>query len=194
MQVSINDISKDRVYEDEIKYYININEREDVENFIRNVILSQIYDETLKEYTNEKLNSSENATNYHYLNNVNYFMGMRITHNHASLTRGKNNHHHPSYDRFRRDNYYGQTSQRFSDVNKTTFSRYGVKYSEDGGYLGKGSFIHYLASDLTYENASAFYEALVEDGLFDEKYLLSKYLLCVTNITSFNIDITLKIV
>ena len=174
MQSSINNAFKNRIYGNNSEYYIDINERKDINDYIRDVILRQIYDETVKEYTNEELNSSPNASNYHYINNVNYFMGMRITHNRADLTSDKDSHLHPLYNRFRKENYYGQTSQRFGDLNETTFSRYNVKYSEDGGYFGKGGFVHYFEPHWTYQNATNFYDELVQDGLFDQKYLIGK--------------------
>ena len=49
MQSSINNAFKNRIYGNNSEYYIDINERKDINDYIRDVILRQIYDESVND-------------------------------------------------------------------------------------------------------------------------------------------------
>lgn len=60
---------------------------------------------------------------------------------------------------------------RFKEIDKTPFGRNAVEYSDAEGYYNKGGFIHYFQSNLTAEEAHAYYKELVEDGLYDRNLM-----------------------
>ena len=71
----------------------------------------------------------------------------------------------------RKSNYEGNNNQTYKSIDKGTFGRDQVKYSENGGYSGKGGFIHYFQPNLTHPEAVDLFYEMVEDGLVDEKFI-----------------------
>ena len=108
-------------------------------------------------------------SSYHYLNFYNYAMGVRITFNRAQLT---------DYiiddeltDMKRKTDYNSNSYQRFSDIITEPFGYEKLEYEYNGGYKGKGGYVVYFPSNLTYDEVDQKYVKLVEDGLFDENFL-----------------------
>ena len=61
-----------------LQTYENINVKDQINQFISNVILTNIYDESIKDHP-------PLVNGYHYISGFNYFMGMRLTINRAEL-------------------------------------------------------------------------------------------------------------
>jgi len=111
-----------------------------------NVLISQIYDESTKEYP-------AMVEGYHYLNNYNYFMGMRVTHNRALLKDNPDSDYIDIIPYIRKKNYNGDTDRNYEEIQKTPFGEDNLEYSSGGGFGGSGGFIHYFGSDLTIQEA-----------------------------------------
>ena len=142
--------------------YSGIYSKTSINEFIYNLVLERIYNEDIKDYS--AMNSS-----YHYLNFYNYAMGVRITFNRAQLT---------DYiiddeltDMKRKTDYNSNSYQRFSDIITEPFGSEKLEYEYNGGYKGKGGYVVYFPSNLTYDEVDQKYVKLVEDGLFDENFL-----------------------
>ena len=142
--------------------YSRIYSKTSINEFIYNLVLERIYNEDIKDYS--AMNSS-----YHYLNFYNYAMGVRITFNRAQLT---------DYiiddeltDMKRKTDYNSNSYQRFSDIITEPFGSEKLEYEYNGGYKGKGGYVVYFPSNLTYDEVDQKYVKLVEDGLFDENFL-----------------------
>jgi len=71
---SLSNILETRPINYESLQYANITNKTHIDDFIYYVVLYQIYDDGLKEYS-PMMNGS------HYISNFNYFMGLRLTHN-----------------------------------------------------------------------------------------------------------------
>ena len=84
MRQSITYIFENSVINSENKQYVDITTKSHIDNFIYNVVIENIYDESSKQYRplNEK---------FHYVNYYNHFMGLRITQNRADLTENHDN-------------------------------------------------------------------------------------------------------
>ena len=67
-------------------------------------------------------------------------------------------------------NYNGYTDSSFSDIDKSQFGPNNTTYSENGGFAGKGGFVHYFQPNLTYEEANNFYYSLVSSGLLGKQF------------------------
>jgi hypothetical protein len=95
---------------------------------------------------------------------------MRFTHQKVDLQNGRDEHS-DAIGGVRKDNYVGATTKDFAGINKSPFGRDQVKYTNSGGYYGQGGFIHYFKSDLSADQASTYYDELVEDGIFDSNFM-----------------------
>ena len=62
-------------------------------------------------------------------------------------------------------NYQGYTDSSMSYINKTAFGPENTTYSENGGFRGKGGFVHYFKPNMTYTDAFNMFTSLVEYGL-----------------------------
>jgi hypothetical protein len=148
MGVAIKNIFELRPYNYQSEQYQNISSKEDIADFLQSVIIPQIYDEESKEYP-------AMVDGFHYLNYYNFFMGIRLTHNRAKLKENKQDISKDTITHIRKTNYKGSTNQRFGDLDKTSFGSENTKYSKNGGYRGKGGFIHFFEADIDEKVANA---------------------------------------
>ena len=164
MITSIKNILEERPLNQEGDIYINIINKDDINSFIGKVIIPQIYDEHLKEFLSI-------VEGYHYFSYYNYFAGMRITHNKAKIIDNKSGEREKEIPTKRKGNFKGKPNVRMKDIDKSNFGKDSLEYTEDGGYNGKGGFVHFFDSNLTIEEASRKYGTLENDGLYSENLL-----------------------
>lgn len=161
ISASIRAIFENYPIDTESRTYGEISDKYNIIDFFNNILIKQIFDESVK-----KFESGQDG--YHYINNYNYFGGMRLTHNRVDLKRYSRDSLH---DWTRRKNYQGRTNQRFTSINTDYFWLEDKEYSQHGGYFDKGGFIYFLKSDTTYEEATAFSDNAEYNWMFDEEYL-----------------------
>lgn len=132
-------------------------------NFIEGVFFNAIFDERTKEFPNFE-------NDHHFLNGFNYFVGARLTHNRASMKQVTI----PSTDfskNVRKKNYNGVTDQTYKHIDTGTFGTQNIEYSSEGGYEGKGGFVHYFKSNAHIGDVNREYTQMLNDGLIDEKMI-----------------------
>ena len=151
-----------RPFNAQIESYKNITKKEDIALFIQNVLIQEIFNETIKEYT-------ALTEGYHYISGFNYFMGIRLTHNRAELIQDPTDT--STKKLIRKRDYQGTASQSFSDVVESPFGRNSTAYQSGGGFNNKGGYVHHFANDLTLQKANQTYQDLITDGLFDQNFL-----------------------
>ena len=134
-----------------------------INEFIYNVILSEILDESVKDFPSIVENS-------HFINYYNYFMGMRVTFNRAELVNSSNVDRTGRSD-YRISNYRLNPNNKFKNIMTDDFGSSKIKYQENGGYQNAGGYIIYFNSNLTFSEAEDKYSQLIYDGLFDEHCL-----------------------
>lgn len=141
--------------------YTDIIDKKYVRLFFTNILIPQIYEELGKEYP-------AMVDGYHYINNYNYFAGMRLTHNRVILDYKK---HNGFYDDVRKRNYVGRTNIKFKNIHTDVFDLYETEYSGSGGYADKGGYIYFLKDNLTYDEAIQFADDAYNNYMFDDEYL-----------------------
>ena len=146
--------SADDVFQD-------ISTRSQALDYFFNVMLPQIFNEEVKDY-------SALVDGYHYINNFNYFMGMRVTVNLAKLNSKKV--HGNTIKPARRDNYEGRTDQTFDHLYTETINNTN-KYSDKGGYVDKGGYIYYLHDNMTFNEANDLFNGIKALRTFNESFL-----------------------
>ena len=134
-----------------------------IDDFINNVILSEIFDESKKEFPSIVENS-------HFINYYNYFMGMRVTFNRAELVNSSNVDRTGRSD-YRISNYRLNPNNKFKNIMTDDFGSSKIKYQENGGYQNAGGYIIYFNSNLTFSEAEDKYSQLIYNKLFDEHCL-----------------------
>ncbi|CAI2380259.1 unnamed protein product [Moneuplotes crassus] len=159
MARTVTDIFESRPYNKNGDTYEKITEKEDLYQFFGNVIIAQIYDESQKEF-------EAMAEGYHYLSYSNYFCGLRLTHNRA-LAQTNTDAYKEKIPVTRKGNYKGKSNQRQSNLHTEPFGTDNTKYSKNGGYKGKGGYVHYFDDSLDYYEALIQYATLLEDGVFE---------------------------
>lgn len=144
---AIKNIFELRPYNLQSEQYQNISSKDDISDFVIKVVFPQIYDENLKEYY-------PMVDGYHFLNYYNFFMGIRITHNRVKLKENTQEVSKDVISHIRKTNYKGSTSRRFGDLDKSNFGSENTEYSKNGGYRGKGGFIHFFEADIDFNEAN----------------------------------------
>ena len=141
------------------RQYQNITSKWQMDNFITNVVLPQIYDESIK--TDDPINE-----NYHYLGYFNYFAGMRMTYNRIDLKDYIRDTDTNTTSKIRKRNYNGKTNKRYKDLQTEDYYEYlPVSYKSDGGYRGKGGYIYFFQSNWTNDAAQSYYIDMWQDGV-----------------------------
>ena len=141
-----------------LKFKIN----KTVNEFIYNAILTQIYNEDIKDYY-------PLVDGYHYLTVFNYAAGVRITYNRIKLETTevldvKN-------IKVRQGDYEDLHDISFENVETKPFGTDGVEYQPGGGYQGKGGYVFYFRSNFTYNEMLDKYTQMVNDGFYDKNWL-----------------------
>ena len=134
-----------------------------IDEFIYNAILTEIFNETVKDF-------KSNSSNIHFINYYNYFMGMRVTFNRAELVNSSNVDRTGRSD-YRVSNYRLNPNNKFKNIMTDDFGSNKIKYQENGGYQNAGGYIIYFNSNLTFSEVETKYIQLLDDGLFDEHCL-----------------------
>ena len=144
--------------------YADITSKQQISEFIYNVVIEQIYDESIKQYVslNEK---------YHYLNYYNFFMGMRITQNRVSFKKMQYICTPDVVDNVRKFDYSGDTATRYGSLDTDPFGTDKISYWNDWGYAGAGGFVHYFDSLLNLTQAQDKFNKMYDDGLISEALL-----------------------
>ena len=121
MMQSITTIFESNIINSENKQYTDIVSKLNVEQFITNVVIEYIYNESLKDYM--PLNPD-----YHYLSYYNFFMGLRITQNRVQLMQNPNQNYREALTNIRKINYSGDTKTRYGDLDTSSFGSDHVQY------------------------------------------------------------------
>ena len=164
MMQSITTIFESNIINSENKQYTDIVSKLNVEQFITNVVIEYIYNESLKDYM--PLNPD-----YHYLSYYNFFMGLRITQNRVQLMQNPNQNYREALTNIRKINYSGDTKTRYGNLDTSSFGSDHVQYWSDWGYDGSGGFVHFFDSSMTLKKAKSKFNKMVSDGLFNESLL-----------------------
>ena len=164
MRQSISNIFESAVINSENKQYVDITTKNHISSFITNVVITNIYNETVKQY--KALND-----NFHYVNYYNFFMGLRITQNRAELTENHDSNSKSAISHIRDINYSGDTTIKYGNLNKTDFGTDNIQYCESWGYANAGGFVHYFGSNLSIDQAQSKYSKILNDGLFEYNLL-----------------------
>ena len=142
--------------------YAQVKNKVTVNQFIYNAIMTQIFNEDIKDYY-------PLVDGYHYLTVFNYAAGVRITYNRIKLENTevldfKN-------IKVRQANYEDGHDIIFENVETKPFGTDEVEYQPSGGYQGKGGYVFYFRSNLTYEEMLDKYTQMVRDGFYDKNWL-----------------------
>ena len=164
MRQAITNIFETSEINAEYKQYTDITTKQYIKDFIYNVVINKIYDESTKQY--KPLNPK-----YHYINYYNYFMGLRITQNRVDLSTNSNNNSNRAESRIRKINYSGNTTARYGDLDKTKFGTDEIQYWKSCGYANVGGFVHFFNSSITLNQAQNKFNTMINDGLFSEELL-----------------------
>ena len=164
MRQAITNIFETSEINAEYKQYTDITTKQYIKDFIYNVVINKIYDESTKQY--KPLNPK-----YHYINYYNYFMGLRITQNRVDLSTNSNNNSNRAESRIRKINYSGNTTARYGDLDKTKFGTDEIQYWKSCGYANAGGFVHFFNSSITLTQAQNKFNTMINDGLFSEELL-----------------------
>ena len=157
---SINDIITTYPINEDSTQYKDITKKQEINEFIYNIILPQIYKEEIKDFPSE-------VKGCHYINYFNYFMGMRVTYNRAKLL-DSGNIDETGKLKDRISNYDKNPNSKLENVETNPFGKDKIEYQNDGGYKNTGGYVIYFNSNLTYTEAETKYTQLAKDGLFDE--------------------------
>ena len=84
-----------------------------IDEFIHNAILTEIFNETVKDF-------QSNSSNIHFINYYNYFMGMRVTFNRAELVNSSNIEKTGKSD-YRASNYRLNPNYKFENIMTNDF-------------------------------------------------------------------------
>ena len=154
MRQAITNIFETAAMNTEYKQYTDITTKQYMNDFINNVVINRIYDESTKQYM--PLNS-----NYHYINYYNYFMGLRITQNRVDLSANSNKNSNDAKSRIRKINYSGDTTVRYGDLDKTEFGTDEIQYWKSCGYANAGGFVHFFNSSITLTQAQNKFNTMI---------------------------------
>ena len=157
---SISNIFETYPINEDSAQYKDITNKQEINEFLFNIIFPQIYNEEIKDFPSE-------VSGCHYINYFNYFMGMRVTYNRAKLL-DSSNIDKTGKLKDRISNYDKNPNSKFENVETDSFGKDKIKYQNDGGYKNTGGYVIYFNSNLTYTEAKNKYTQLVKDGLFDE--------------------------
>lgn len=138
-----------------------------LEDFVKLHIINIPYNEDIKFYQASETDSE----NRHYIKDLNYLMGVRLTLNRVKLENNTDRGYQDAIETHRLANYQGRANSQPAEVDKTPFGRDEVQYQSDGGYKHGGGFVFFFNDTMDVSEAITYYEELVEDGLYDDNFL-----------------------